>query len=383
MDSNRPSRIDRFNVNDPDGARKDSVEEHEFAPPLDPSRNGAAHHDPGIPSPIEERERSRHRLDLGMAIDALTRASSQRRAHGQLRIELRTFSADRRDVRRLYVRHARLEALEFDEMFRLGTWLDDVVADEWNVGAVINAHSELSEGESANWERTTGVVAFWVEVVLGDVGADRLREGAEQLIRRSPLPPTEVVSTGTGVNLFWYVNEVVLLGQDAEQRREAFAEMQRRIQEHAWGLPVRTPNQARREGILQYVNALGVQVAALMRLPGTWNFRSDPPQRCEIVSSANVTYSVAEIQAAFPPPGGGPPASSGMSGDGGGDEGPPPRHPSSGGDAPDRVRDSTSGEGCGHAAADGGGPAGQQGVGDAPKDSANCPTRRRARRWAR
>jgi hypothetical protein len=278
----------------------------EFRPPLNPSLNGAAHHDSVVPTPVEEEEEEERRIDLGMAIDALTLGSVQRRAHGQHQIELRAWGPGRNGVLRLHVHPELLVRRAFEGLVPLRDWMRDANDDRRHAGFVVNPHVELLEGESANWQGTTGVVAFWLEVVLGDVGADRLHEEAERLIRRSPLPPTQVVTTGTGLDMYFCLDEIAFHDLDPAERREAFADLQRRIQAHAWVLPVLTPNQARRQGNPPHLNALSVQVAAVMRLPGTWNFRCDPPQLCEVVAN-DVRYTLATIQNAFPPPRLGPP----------------------------------------------------------------------------
>jgi hypothetical protein len=364
----------------------DHNNEPEFRQPLNPSLNGAADHELDVPPPIEER--SEYRNVLEDALDNLTYLSATRLAHGQRQIELRAFGPGLADVRRLYVELEDLASEDPDEIFRVRAWLDAMANEGQSVEHVMNPHERLAKGASANWQRTTGVIAFWLQAVLGDLDEGDVRVEADRLIERAPIEPSEVITAGANVYMLWYMDDVVIDRDDVDpsQRQAMFAEMQMRIQAHEWGMPVLAPGHARSQGISRYLNALMIQVNALVPLPGTWCYRRGTPRSCEIVFTESATYSLAEVRAAFPPPGDGPQASTGLPGDDGGDHGPWPRHPWNWIDALDRESGSTSGgglagEGRGHAAADGAGPAGDHGIEDAPSDSANRPTRRRARRW--
>lgn len=147
-------------------------------------------------------------------------------------------------------------------------YLDRLLADIDAVGQRMNAYMRLTPLErppakGRGLERQSlGASVLWVDY---DAYANQVK-GLEHL-RARPLPPTMIVSSGNGLHAYWALDRF-------ETDIDAIKARNKRL--------VREINSISPEQADQVADSC-YDLARVLRIPGTWNVKKDPPLLCEVL----------------------------------------------------------------------------------------------------
>ena len=130
------------------------------------------------------------------------------------------------------------------------------------------------EGKGGTKKHCREVPALWSDIDFKNLP----REVAERRIGRFSCPPSAVIESGNGLHLYWFLAEP-MNAQDDQQLIES--------------------------SVLALAEAFGADqavcdVARIMRVPGTLNFKSDPATSCKVITlEPDALYHPIELNAAL------------------------------------------------------------------------------------
>lgn len=132
------------------------------------------------------------------------------------------------------------------------------------------------------------VVAFCADIdIKGDAHKQpdlpETEEEALGFISSLAIEPSITIDSGNGIHALWLLEEPYVIRTDADRREISAvsagfgAYLKREGMSHGW--------------ILDNVQ----DITRMLRVPGTLNFKTDPPKECRVISSTSVRYSLSDF----------------------------------------------------------------------------------------
>lgn len=162
---------------------------------------------------------------------------------------------------------------------------------ETNIYYNIGLQKELpASGSRGQAKEVLVIPGLWLDVDLagGSHKAENLPEEdkARVLLDEFPIPPTLIVHTGGGWHCYWQANSPLLLGTQELHQQAAglLQQFQKAFIHHFSHHGYKLDNTS--------------DLARLLRLPGTLNYKSDPPTEVKILAELDARYTWEELESA-------------------------------------------------------------------------------------
>lgn len=154
---------------------------------------------------------------------------------------------------------------------------------------------DYGQGKRCPAKQTAGIAGLWVDIDLKGPAhkSKRLPETLDQALELASckgLPPSEIVMSGHGINVWWLFDSPWIFGGDEDLARAADlsrrwqAAIRRHAQNQGWSLDSTH------------------DLARVLRLPGTWNVKTEPAVEVLVHESIDARYSVGDFLALLADP---------------------------------------------------------------------------------